>query len=126
MAVGPFGPWLRPGQAPVEPAHQHEQLPGGVVLLEEITGNTEPEWRVDSAIDPFNAVYREMAKPTKTRRGFSPGEVDEMLVSTVAVLIGAGIDEAARDLADLEQLAARRARGENVNWQDLDEGDRRR
>jgi hypothetical protein len=76
-------------------------------------------WQVGSAVDAFNAVYREMAKPTKGRRGFSPGEVDEMLVSTVAVLIGAGIDEAARDLADLEELAARRARGEDVNWQDL-------
>lgn len=61
-----------------------------------------------------------MAKPTKNRRGFAPDEVDQMLVSTVAVLIGAGIDEAARDLAELEELAARRARGEDVNWSDLD------
>ena len=102
---------MKPGQASPEPAHEHENLPGGAVLLEELSDNSEPEWRVGSVIDLFNGVYRVMAQPTKTRRGFSPSEVDDMLVSTVAVLIGAGVDVDAKMREEVAGLAARRRAG---------------
>lgn len=124
LEVGPFGPWLKPGQKPPEPAHQQEDLPGGAVLLEDLTDTTEPEWRVGSVIDLFNGVYRVMAQPTKTRRGFSPTEVDEMLVSTVAVLIGAGVDVDAQMRDEVAELAARRRAGTlPERWWEEDTGD---
>lgn len=89
------------------------------MLLEEVE-EQEPEWRTGTAIDEFNGLYRVMAVPTKTRPGFSPAEVDRMLVSTCAVLLGAGVDETAKMNQELEQLARRREAGEDVNWFDLD------
>jgi len=93
-----------------DPINQAEQIPGGAVLLEEMKPD-EPEWRTGTIIDMFNGVYREMARPTKLRRGFAPTEVDEMDVSTVGVLIGAGIDVDAQMRNEVAELAARRRAG---------------
>lgn len=80
----------------------------------------EAEWRTDTAIDEFNSVYKSMSMATKRHRGFAPHEVDLMLVSTCAVIMGAGIDVEARERAQLAELGRRRAAGEDVGWHDLD------
>lgn len=80
-------------------------------------GEAEPEWRTGTAIDEFNAIYRALAPhPKSWWRGYTPAEIDAMDLSTVAVLMGVDVDPGAEDRAELEDIARRRAAGEDVSW----------
>lgn len=78
----------------------------------------EPDWRTGTAIDEFTPIYKALAIPTKHRRGFSPGEVDDMDITVCAVLlgVGAGLSQEAADRAELADLVRRRQAGEDVTW----------
>ena len=90
---------MKAGQKP-DPVHEHENIPGGAVLLEELTDTTEPEWETGTAVDLFNGVYRVMAQPTKKRRGFSPESITQIKRAYKTLYRnGLTLEEAKKELA---------------------------
>jgi len=79
-----------------------------------------PQLETGTAVDEFLPIYQQLARPTKDRRGFSPDEVDAMDLSVVAMLLGHGADPMRDQLAEMADLARRRAAGEDVNWDDVE------
>lgn len=94
-------------------------MPAGAVLLDaSALDEPEPEWRTGTAIDEFTPLYRAFALTTKLHGPMSPDQVDQMDLTVAALLLGVGTDPAASDMAELADLARRRAAGEQVSWDD--------
>jgi hypothetical protein len=64
-------------------------------------------------LDEFLPIYRALA-PT-----YAPDQIDRMDIAAVAVLLGIGTDPMRAEMAELAELARRRAAGEDVNWDDV-------
>lgn len=76
----------------------------------------EPEWRTGRAIDEYTPIYLALAKRSDRHPQMTPEQVDRLSIPMCALLMGVGIDHEANDLAELAELARRRAAGEDVTW----------
>lgn len=75
------------------------------------------EWRTGTMVDETTMIYVALAS-----RGIAGPAADGMDLTHVAVFLGVGVDPAADDMRELEELARRRAAGEDVTWGDLPGG----
>ena len=79
----------------------------------------EPAWQTGTAVDEFNPIYLALARATQQHGAFPPAEVDRMDITTVALLMGVGVDVEAAEMAQLAEMAKRRRLGEDVSWDTL-------
>jgi hypothetical protein len=113
LAVEPFGPWLRPGEKPEpQPAGDDRAAPVLDDEGHEVDRSPAPI-ETGTWLDEFLPIYRALA-PT-----YAPDQIDRMDIAAVAVLLGIGTDPMRAEMAELAELARRRAAGEDVNWDDV-------